>query len=526
MIADASTKRFQAILVWDLSRLGRYDIVEGGFWMKPLRDAGVKVVTLDCGEIDWNDFAARILWSIQQEGKHAFLRDLSRASSRGRLEVAKRGERIVKAPYGYRKKGRKLVPGLPEEVKTVQRIFRAYSRGTPLRQLSRMLNEEGLPSATGAFWNQSSLDGILHNRTYLGETVFNTRKSGRYSRVRGGEVVAVKTAGALPEWSTDADLIVCRGTHKPLIDQATFDAVQSRFRNYKARYNPSAPMHNALAGFVRCGYCGRKMHGKCLTQRGRRSYACDTWLERGPSFCVPNRARESDILSLVIDAIESRVLPSPPGRGRRRVADHNRTPHHNGELHQLREELRVLEDKVAHAEHRLLKIDFDLFDIAQREYRLLRSQRTTAFARLLEAEAAAGIIGDELRSRADRVTRWLSNLHEAIRAENRPAIRELILEFADHIEVWSVPYRRGKQMMYRLDRAIIHFGESLGSKIVRCPEDIPLPISSNDIPPIGIARRRELQRIAARKRREKAKWAIARRHVRARNKAKRRTPLT
>ena len=49
MIADAASGRFQAMIVWDLSRLGRYDIVEGGFWMKPLRDAGVKVVTLDHG---------------------------------------------------------------------------------------------------------------------------------------------------------------------------------------------------------------------------------------------------------------------------------------------------------------------------------------------------------------------------------------------------------------------------------------------------------------------------------------------
>src|SRR6266446_8104676 len=69
MVSDAALRRFKAILVWDLSRLGRFDIIEGGFWMKPLRDAGVTIVTLDQGEIDWNDIAGRIIWTVQQEGK-------------------------------------------------------------------------------------------------------------------------------------------------------------------------------------------------------------------------------------------------------------------------------------------------------------------------------------------------------------------------------------------------------------------------------------------------------------------------
>lgn len=49
MIADAKAGRFDLIYVWDLSRLGRFDVLEGGFWLKPLRDAGVQIVTLDRG---------------------------------------------------------------------------------------------------------------------------------------------------------------------------------------------------------------------------------------------------------------------------------------------------------------------------------------------------------------------------------------------------------------------------------------------------------------------------------------------
>src|SRR5207237_1589793 len=144
MVSDAASRRFKAILVWDLSRLGRFDTIEGGFWMKPLRDAGVTVVTLDQGEIDWNDIAGRIVWTVQQEGKHQYLLDQARNIMRGRLESAKRGIRMVRAPYGYRKTRKKLVPADPFKVKVIRRIFRETLRGASLRLIARKLNLAGI----------------------------------------------------------------------------------------------------------------------------------------------------------------------------------------------------------------------------------------------------------------------------------------------------------------------------------------------------------------------------------------------
>ena len=52
MIADAASGEFKAILCWDQDRFGRFDSVEAGHWIYPLRQAGVSLVTLDCGPID------------------------------------------------------------------------------------------------------------------------------------------------------------------------------------------------------------------------------------------------------------------------------------------------------------------------------------------------------------------------------------------------------------------------------------------------------------------------------------------
>jgi site-specific DNA recombinase len=92
MIRDAGRGDFEAILCWDQDRFGRFDPLEAGYWIKPLRDVGVRLETVAQGRIDWDDFAGRIIYAVQQEAKHAFLRDLSRNSIRGMLRNAKEGK--------------------------------------------------------------------------------------------------------------------------------------------------------------------------------------------------------------------------------------------------------------------------------------------------------------------------------------------------------------------------------------------------------------------------------------------------
>ena len=82
MVADAEEKGdFAAILCWDVDRFGRFDSVEAGHWIYPLRNAGVWLVTISQGVIDWNDFSGRMMYGIIQEGKHQFLIDLSKRAA-------------------------------------------------------------------------------------------------------------------------------------------------------------------------------------------------------------------------------------------------------------------------------------------------------------------------------------------------------------------------------------------------------------------------------------------------------------
>ena len=52
----------EAVLCWDQDRFGRFDPLEAGYWIKPLRDAGIRLETVAQGRIDWEDFAGRIIF--------------------------------------------------------------------------------------------------------------------------------------------------------------------------------------------------------------------------------------------------------------------------------------------------------------------------------------------------------------------------------------------------------------------------------------------------------------------------------
>ena len=111
MLRDAKERRdFEVVLCWDQDRFGRFDPLEAGYWIKPLRDAGVRLETVAQGRIDWEDFAGRIIYAVQQEGKHAFLRDLSRNATRGQIHAAREGKRVGgPPPYGCEIQDQRLI---------------------------------------------------------------------------------------------------------------------------------------------------------------------------------------------------------------------------------------------------------------------------------------------------------------------------------------------------------------------------------------------------------------------------------
>ncbi len=66
---SASSGDFDLILCWDQDRLGRWDLLDGGHYIRPFRLAGVRLETIAQGEVDWEGLTGQLVYSANQIGQ-------------------------------------------------------------------------------------------------------------------------------------------------------------------------------------------------------------------------------------------------------------------------------------------------------------------------------------------------------------------------------------------------------------------------------------------------------------------------
>jgi DNA invertase Pin-like site-specific DNA recombinase len=190
---------FKVILVYDVSRWGRFqDPDEAAYYEYICKRAGIRVIY--CAEQFENDgspFSA-IVKGIKRAMAAEYSRELSVKVFAGHTRLLALGFRQGALPaFGTRRllvdqngtpkcilsyRERKsiqtdrviLVPGLPDEIKTVRWIFRAFvTRRISEKAIVRTLNAKGISSGLGRPWTYKRVHGILQNEIYIGNYIWN-----------------------------------------------------------------------------------------------------------------------------------------------------------------------------------------------------------------------------------------------------------------------------------------------------------------------------------------------------------------
>ncbi len=203
-----------------------------------------------------------------------------------------------------------LVPGDPEDVATVQRIFRD-ARTLGLKRLADSLNHDGLTAPNGGKWSASSLRDVLMNPAYIGRRVVNRTSKARYHHHGKDGVIAKDEADQGREQlvrKPESEWSVWEGKHEALVDETTFNEVQeARNRrqgdktwNRKGRNQDREYLLSA--GFIECQRCGAGLNGTTTASKGYTypKYYCSSNRRHGPSVCAG--------YSLPMDALDEFVL--------------------------------------------------------------------------------------------------------------------------------------------------------------------------------------------------------------------------
>jgi DNA invertase Pin-like site-specific DNA recombinase len=432
MIADATAaSEFSAILVFDRNRFGRFDSVEGGYWSYKLRTAGIQLVTVTKGVIDWNTFAGRVVDAINTEGQHQFLASLSDQVSSGMERKARAGQwSFGSTPFGYKCGEDKRLEIDHDNAKVVVEIFEKYRDGWSLRELSAWLADSGVTSQQGNKWSAATLAGLLGNEHYLGKLTYNRTSQSTYRNgVRKGKAIK------LPEdrWIVVAD------AHEPIVTQELFDQVQSRRKaNRKCTGPKSVNGQFALKSLVKCGDCGGPMDGWYNPQAKRREYICRGYQD-GSGSCQRFLAREQEVLKHVLAAMRVNVFDTVltgDTLDRLRAEMERLTTVTKASAGVAKAQLKKVEARLEKAKRRLVEVDSDMVAHVTAMIRQLEDEQAqlTDSVKLKEVEPAGQIA--LAQTRIESALGWLSRLEEIADTEYDPKlVRDMLGQMVQSIKL-------------------------------------------------------------------------------------------
>jgi DNA invertase Pin-like site-specific DNA recombinase len=452
MREDVSTGEFSIVLCWDQDRFGRFDLLEAGYWITPFRNAGVRLETVAQGEIDWNDFAGRMIYGIQQEAKHQFLRDLARNSLRGLIDRAKTGVWVAgKPPFGYViGENEHLALGDPRQIAAVKEAFRLRLLRLGYRAVARALNRQDMVSPSGGKWSHDAVRIVLDREAYCGVSTFGGRRQGKYFTMSDGQILRVQRGE-----KRNKVAIRVEDAHPGIVDKQTWAAAQAVKRGspkpHCHRGGPGAP----LAGLLFCKRCGRVMYAQSLQRKaGQKTpqYICSTYHKgRGCGYCV---VPQDAVLAAVANAIRQHVLQGSPERLEQliAIAIKKRTAASSSETEKraLQKKLADLDQRIERATDRLLKVD-DLLapDI---EKRILALKR--------EREALANDIRQPRPVPPDynpkEVAQEVWRLADALERSDPAEVRQFLSRIVSRIELEFEPGKRhGRGQKYDFVRGTV-----------------------------------------------------------------------
>lgn len=271
-----NTRQFEEILVYDVSRWGRFqDTDEAAYYEFLCRAAGYKIHY--CTELFKNDGSpvSAILKNIKRIMAAEYSRELSIRVFAGqvnsvrngfhwggpagfglrRMLIDKDGNRKGTLPYGVRKAfhGDRvvLVPGPKREQAVIRQIFRWFveNKLSPKEIVTR-LNKKGLKTDRGRPWTYETVRGVLFNEKYVGNAIFN-RKS---SKLKGKRVNNPQS-----KW------IRHDGAIKPIVDPEVFCAAQRIRKERSGRLTDKEMLQRLRNLYEQHGYLTVDLINKSLT---------------------------------------------------------------------------------------------------------------------------------------------------------------------------------------------------------------------------------------------------------------------
>ena len=309
LTAAVQAKQIDAVLVKDLSRLGRHR-TQTALFIDYLRQQQVRVISVTEG-VDTFCEEDDLMIGVRGLMNDYYAKDIGKKIRAGYRQKQKDGL-VITPPFGYWKdRNTNQVLVQAEAAETVQLIYTLYLQGCGQKEIARRLNVMGRKTPAqlrtercgkevrqthktrdGQFlWTYASVKNILVEEAYTG--VLNNHRS----ETNSGKV---KRLGE-EEWYRHENFFPV------IIEHEEWVQVQSLLKQKAMPANENQAKHR-YAGLLTCQECGNVFIPmiRCWNSKRRVEYVCRGYHRNGKTYCSSHRIHE-EVLDAAVQAYAETV---------------------------------------------------------------------------------------------------------------------------------------------------------------------------------------------------------------------------
>lgn len=185
-------------------------------------------------------------------------------------------------PYGYDMKDGELVIN-ESEAAIVRRIFDMYLQGYGIKTIANRLNDEGIKKRNEKKWNHSTIQYVLNNERYMGDSLLQKRFTSDTLPFK-----KLRNHGEKPQYYVE-------NSNPAIVSRTTYQAVQALRNERKLKSSgKSKKDSHVLIGMMRCAQCGRALRRQLVD--GTYYWIC-SGRTIGDTDCKIRRVHENEIYS-------------------------------------------------------------------------------------------------------------------------------------------------------------------------------------------------------------------------------------
>ena len=308
LTAALQVKQIDAVLVKDLSRLGRHR-TQTALFIDFLRQQQVRVISVTEG-VDTFCEEDDLMIGVRGLMNDYYAKDIGKKIRAGYRQKQKDGL-VITPPFGYWKdRNTNQILVQQEAAETVQLIYALYLQGCGQKEIARRLNSLGRktpaqirterlgydsqkPHKTrdGQFlWTYASVKNVLVEEAYTGVLVNHRRE------YLGGKARAV----------SETDWLRHENSYPVIIEKIIWQQVQTRLKQ-QARPAVNNRTKHRYAGLLTCQECGNTFIPMIRYWNGksRVEYVCRGYHRNGKACCASHRIHEEVLDAAVQEYTET-----------------------------------------------------------------------------------------------------------------------------------------------------------------------------------------------------------------------------